>query len=233
MKPSFESSLVLAQEVRAFFRKGSHDVQNLFHVLNLWLETNREQDEGRARQLLEELRQEYAREIDRLQQSFDELLSLRTAPAIVTRIRIADVVASVVDEINTSSETSDILVEKSVDTEAFLQYSEIHVRSAVAAVVDNALRYRKPGQKLVIHLSVQATSDSVKISIQDNGIGVDTLRYRDELFAPFVRCTDQSEGQGISLHLVKTMIEQYGGEVELRSQPGEGTTVTLTLKDQS
>ena len=233
MKPSPDSPLFLAEEVRVFFRKGAHDVQNLFHLLNLWLSTDHEHDKAQAQRFLAELRQEYAQEIDRLQQSFDELMAVHTAAPATVQIRVADVVADILAELDDTFSTLNASVKKSLDVEAVLYYPEAQLRNAIIALLDNALRYRKPEQKLVIHLSVRAAEKNVVISIRDNGVGVDTLRYRDQLFAPFVRCTDRSEGQGISLHLVKTMVEQYGGEIELLSEPGEGTAVTLFLKDQS
>lgn len=233
MKYSPNSPLFLAEEMRVFFRKGAHDVQNLFHVLNLWLSTNQEHDKAQAQHLLEELRQKYAQEIERLQQSFDELMALRTAAPSVVQIRVADVVAGILATMEDTFSMLDASVEKSLDAEVVLYYPEAPLRNAIAALLDNAVRYRQPGQKLVIHLGVQATEANVAVSIRDNGMGVDTHHYHDQLFAPFIRCTDRSEGQGFSLHLIKTMVEQYGGEIKLLSKPGEGTTVTLFLKDQS
>ena len=233
MKSSSEKSpATLAEEVRVFFREGAHDIQNLFQVMNLWLRTAHEGDKDQAARSLKELREHYTAEIDRLRSSFDDFLSIRTAPVSATQINVSDVVATVLDELHPLLSKPGISIEKELSAEAVLFYPEPHLKSAVHALMDNALRYRKPDEALVIRLSAHRVGEDVTFSVRDNGIGIDMPRYHDQLFAPFTRYTDQSEGQGIRLHLVKMMVEKYGGEVTLTSQPGEGTTVTLYLANQ-
>jgi two-component system CheB/CheR fusion protein len=71
----------------------------------------------------------------------------------------------------------------------------------------------------------------VLIRIEDNGLGIDLQKYGNSLFEPFKRLTTQGEGSGLGLHLVKTMVEHNGGLIQVKSEPGIGTSFTLYLKE--
>ena len=231
MNANSEKSLAtLAEEVHTFFRKGAHDIQNLLQMVHLLLATDRESDREHTLGLLNELEEYYADKISRLRHSFEELRSIRTGYTPITEIDIPNLITVVLDEMSNVL-PKDILIDVSVDPRATLTYSEGHVRNALRALIDNAVRYK--GNELTISINVDSVGEDVRILVRDNGIGIDMSRYRDQLFQPFVRYTDQGEGQGISLHLIKTMAEQYGGHIEIASQLNEGTTVTLYLISQS
>ena len=228
MKHTSDSALALAEEVRVFLRKGAHDVQNLFHMINMWITTDYHTDEAQVRQLLDAMQQQYTQEIARLQQSFDEYLSIRADTADIAPVCVLMLTNQIVDEIRTQWPDLTIEVDCTADA-TVVHYPEKQLSGAIRALLDNAQRYRQPTRAPHIKVRVQLVGGSVAVSVQDNGIGIDTDHYGDQLFAPFVRCTHQSEGQGIRLHLIKVMVAQYGGDIRLESQPEVGTTATLSL----
>jgi signal transduction histidine kinase len=86
----------------------------------------------------------------------------------------------------------------------------------------NACHYTETGM-----VEVRLTRDGVEV--RDTGVGMDA----DELarvFEPFVRAGDQrKEGSGIGLSIVRRLSERYGWPVRLDSEPGRGTTATISL----
>lgn len=234
MQPSPQKSpFRLAEEVQVFFRKGAHDMQNVFQMMKLCLNTESISDKEQTISLLHELQMHYTDEISRLRQAFDELLSVQTNSVTATRFGVTDLVETVLAEMLLTEDHPTLRVEKEFDPTVQLVFAQEHLKNALRVLLDNGLRYRMTDRPLIIKLQVVASQNGAILSVADNGQGIDMTRYAEQVFAPFVRCTSQEEGQGISLHLVKMMVEKYGGQVSLDSEVGQGTTVSLSLVNQA
>jgi light-regulated signal transduction histidine kinase (bacteriophytochrome) len=72
--------------------------------------------------------------------------------------------------------------------------------------------------------------DSCKITIADNGIGMDG-QYINEIFLPFRRLHGRSEyeGAGMGLAICRRIVEKHGGNIRVESVPGKGSNFILTL----
>ena len=66
-----------------------------------------------------------------------------------------------------------------------------------------------------------------KVSISDNGIGIDMDLASSKIFQMYQRFNNTHPGQGFGLFLVKSQMEAMGGNVELESILGHGTTFNL------
>jgi signal transduction histidine kinase len=103
------------------------------------------------------------------------------------------------------------------------------VRSCIQNLVGNALKYGgAPGWVRV--LVGPHPRGGVAISVEDRGPGIDAADLR-HVFEPFYRgrlaTARRIPGNGLGLHIVKRCAERMGGQVDLRSAAGAGTTVTL------
>jgi len=79
----------------------------------------------------------------------------------------------------------------------------------------------------VIDIRSEAVDDLVRISIADNGCGIPSTEI-SRVFDPFVT-TKPDTGIGIGLSMVRRIVEMRGGRIDLRSEPGQGTTFILEL----
>lgn len=70
------------------------------------------------------------------------------------------------------------------------------------------------------------TTESVQIYVQDKGIGMDE-EIRKNLFSPFF--TTKEQGTGLGLPLVKKVVEDFNGTIEVESELNVGTTFILTF----
>lgn len=106
----------------------------------------------------------------------------------------------------------------------------VQLGQAVDNLLSNAVKYSRPGGVV----EVQLTSDrqSVTLTVRDHGIGVgaDDL---PKLFTPYFRARTAldsgTEGTGIGLLVTRRIAHAHGGELEVESAEGEGTTVILTV----
>ena len=71
---------------------------------------------------------------------------------------------------------------------------------------------------------------TVRLSVQDNGIGFDE-KYLDRIFTIFQRLHGrvEYEGTGVGLAVCRKIVERHGGTITARSAPGEGATFIVTL----
>ncbi|MGH1489404.1 MAG: ATP-binding protein [Acidimicrobiales bacterium] len=109
---------------------------------------------------------------------------------------------------------------------------------AITAATVNALRHTPADAGLVVGASLGGgrdgglDGDMVQINVSDQGPGIPKPQ-REHLFDRFYRGDagrDSAKGgRGLGLSIAKTVLEAHGGTIAVRSNPGEGTTILLTL----
>jgi signal transduction histidine kinase len=108
-------------------------------------------------------------------------------------------------------------------------YARASLRTIVLNLLSNALKYADPSRPARVHLSVWVQEDRPVLLVEDNGLGFDVQRHRDELFHLFRRFHDHTEGTGVGLYLINRIVQSNGGRVEVESEIGEGTTFRVFL----
>jgi signal transduction histidine kinase len=103
---------------------------------------------------------------------------------------------------------------------------------AVANLVDNALKFCRPGDRIT--LAACRRGDRVEVSVADTGPGIpaaDVPRLFDRFYQSreSVAPATGEGGKGLGLAIVRRIAQLHGGDASVASAPGTGTTVTLTL----
>lgn len=104
------------------------------------------------------------------------------------------------------------------------------LRQVLVKLIDNALRYSGPEQTVV--LRVLRSGNSVIIQVCDRGIGIplaDQPRIFDRCYRVDMTRNRTTGGTGLGLSLVKTLVDDMGGQVSVASEPGRGSTFTVSL----
>ena len=99
------------------------------------------------------------------------------------------------------------------------------LRSAIAHLVQNALDASSAGDPVVVR--AHRSGSRFLVEIVDHGAGMDEAFIRNELFVPF-RST-KSSGYGIGAFQTRELIRTAGGDLEVASRPGAGTTMRVIL----
>ena len=91
-------------------------------------------------------------------------------------------------------------------------------------LIGNAIKYRAE-KTPIIRITGQVNDIESVISVQDNGIGFDTI-HAERIFSVFKRlhASDQYPGTGIGLAVCRRIIQRHGGRIWAESEPGEGST---------
>jgi signal transduction histidine kinase len=111
-----------------------------------------------------------------------------------------------------------------VPESVWVTFSEKNLRSVVYNLFSNALKYRHPDRVPQIDINCQPQGDYLVLAVQDNGLGLDLTKGNEKLFGMFQRLHTHVEGTGIGLYMVKKILENAGGRIEVQSQLDQGTT---------
>jgi signal transduction histidine kinase len=112
-------------------------------------------------------------------------------------------------------------------------YSDpIRVKTIVANIFSNAIKYQDlQKQNPFIKIAAHVTEEFCDLSIEDNGIGIEP-EFQDKIFDLFFRATDQSQGTGLGLFIVKDTVERLRGSIKVKSRFGKGTTFFVRIPNQ-
>ena len=97
-------------------------------------------------------------------------------------------------------------------------------------LIDNAVKYTRLREEARIEISAAPVSGGVLYQIADNGVGFD-MAYKSKLFGVFQRLqrSEDFEGTGIGLALIKRIVERHGGSVDAVGTIDEGASFTFSL----
>jgi PAS domain S-box-containing protein len=100
-------------------------------------------------------------------------------------------------------------------------------------LISNAIKYRKLDHAAAeIKIRVNVDHMRAEISFIDNGIGIDESNLA-KIFEMFYRATEQSDGSGIGLYIVRNAVDKLGGQINVASRLGQGTRFTIILPNRS
>jgi PAS domain S-box-containing protein len=146
----------------------------------------------------------------------------------VWAIAPAEVLEEVIQDLQPQIQETGAQVETQLDCQAVL-FSRKNLKSVLYNLLSNALKYRSPDRAPRVKISCQQDEGYQVLTVQDNGLGMD-MRQEDKIFALFKRLHAHVDGTGIGLYIVKKMVENAGGKIQVESQVGVGSTFRVYFK---
>lgn len=109
--------------------------------------------------------------------------------------------------------------------------SESELHSAIANLVTNAIRYTPAGGSVKVLWSIRPDGTG-ELDVRDTGIGIapeHVLRLTERFYRVDGSRSRDTGGTGLGLSIVKHVVQRHGGELEIRSEPGSGSSFKLLL----
>ena len=113
-----------------------------------------------------------------------------------------------------------------------LKSNKSYIESILLNLLSNSLKYKSDNRILKINIIAEQINDTVTLTFEDNGIGIDLKRNRDKIFGLYQRFHNHPDSKGLGLYLVKSQVEALGGTITVDSEIDKGTTFTLTFKNK-
>ncbi|HET6245956.1 MAG TPA: ATP-binding protein [Bacteroidia bacterium] len=128
-----------------------------------------------------------------------------------------------------NAKNKDIKIENLIQNEIFIVADTNMLKSIVQNLVNNSIKFTQKGGRILITAHLKGSMAEVHIT--DNGVGM-SIEVKDKLFEKesiSETGTENEEGTGMGLKLVKYFVSQNGGEIYIESEEHKGTTVIFTL----
>lgn len=107
---------------------------------------------------------------------------------------------------------------------------EEKIKLVVDNLIDNAIKYTRPGGTVTI--SLKSDKKEIGFQIQDTGAGIPE-QQKERVFGKFFRGSNvlrmETEGTGLGLFIAKNIVESHGGRISFESEEKKGTTFYFTI----
>ena len=168
---------------------------------------------------------------ERLSRMVRTLLDMSELKAVPRndRIQLAPMIEEVLADLSPLAEKSGVTLSQSGE-DLWITGSDVLVYRAIFNLVENAVKYNRPGGS--VSAAVSRRGEEAMIEIKDTGCGIPE-DFRESVFQPFFR-VDKSRsrekgGVGLGLSLVWEIAHLHGGDVRVRESGKTGTVIELTL----
>jgi signal transduction histidine kinase len=209
----------------------AHDLKNSLTKLKLALSLVEDEEIPPAINAYIQIMHRAAERLESITLSLNKVIQLGTSsPDVVKKISPAIIFNEVQDEFAESLNKTGATIEKDFAIETF-SYIEVYLKSIFSNLLNNSIKYSSPSRPLRLSVSARWQDGKAVFTFSDNGQGIDLNVYGAKLFHPFTRFSNNSEGSGIGLYLIKNIIERNGGKIEVTSTPGQGTAFRFFLEE--
>jgi two-component system, OmpR family, sensor kinase len=174
-------------------------------------------------------------EIDRMTRIVDELLFLSRADMGEVKmehlpVQLQELLEDIHRQASLLGQEREIQVVPGKMTPAVVLGDELRLRELFLNLVDNAVKYSRPGGKVEIALTTE--SGHAEVSITDEGIGIsreDQTKIFDRFYRTDEARTHTKKGTGLGLSICAWIVESHHGRIEVQSEVGHGSTFTVRL----
>src|SRR5437588_11952169 len=145
-------------------------------------------------------------------------------------VRVASLAEAGARRVQALAGQTKISIEVDIDERAVVIGDPALLEQAVLALLDNAIKYNRPGGRVMVRTAVK--DEQALLEVSDSGIGI-AAEHLPHLGERFYRVdkvrSREAGGTGLGLSIVQSIAVAHGGRLALSSVPEQGTTVTLTL----
>lgn len=167
----------------------------------------------------------------KLEQTIFDLLKVSRIERNLTDKKEDLLLKEIIDEIlaeNINSIEKDyIKIVQDLEEMPVIYFSRINMKSVLANLLTNAIKYHSKDRPPKIEIKSYLSGAYVCLSVADNGVGVDLEIHKEKIFGMFNRFHNHVEGSGVGLYIVKKLVDENGGKLEIESVVNQGTRIKV------
>jgi PAS domain S-box-containing protein len=174
--------------------------------------------------------------IDSLNTTFNELvesIQVRQDMEVATEpIQLKEYLQRTLDGLEMEINKAEAEIIVNFDDAPMINYPPKYLNSIFHNLVSNALKYRSPDRKPRIEIITRKNPQSVLLMVRDNGLGIDLLKHKDNVFKIGKVFHKHPNAKGLGLYMTKTQIDAMGGKIWVESTPDQGATFFIVFNNQ-
>jgi signal transduction histidine kinase/CheY-like chemotaxis protein len=171
--------------------------------------------------------------IERFKKVINELTDVAKAQSEVMSdielISIENMTDAVKEDIGDLIEKNNASFEEDFSEVSEVKFSKKNFRSILYNLISNAVKYCSPKRKPVVKIKTKKVTNGILLTVEDNGLGIKE-EDKEKVFSMFKRLHTHVEGTGIGMSLVKRIVDNVGGKIEIESAIDQGTKFKVFLK---
>jgi signal transduction histidine kinase len=156
---------------------------------------------------------------------------------VIRRIELGPIASEVVQFFEAKADAQGVVVESRVNGEPAVLGDADRIRQILVNLIANSLKFTPSGGRVWVEAQQikEGSQRWLEVAVGDTGRGMDEAD-QTRLFKPFSQGQNVTEGvigskgTGLGLYIVKSIVDQHGGKVDVRSIPGQGTKISFSLK---
>ncbi|AHM58714.1 sensory box histidine kinase [Flammeovirgaceae bacterium 311] len=158
-------------------------------------------------------------EVTKVQKDLDKKNEAVSVKAVLEDVKeeIAEMITRLQVDIRESLEIEKIVIARA------------NLKSILYNLLSNAIKYHSPNRQPIIKIRTMVVGSSIVLSIKDNGLGL-TKTQQARLFSMFKRFHSHVEGTGVGLYIVKRIMDNLNGKIEVTSKLDVGTEFKLYFR---
>lgn len=146
--------------------------------------------------------------------------------------KLNDYVNKVIDLLELDIVEKNVIIKNNISDELTLYSNETYLESIILNLASNALKYSHPKRQPVITIDAKASHKGIKITLEDNGLGIDLEKHGHAIFGLYNTFHGNTNAEGIGLYITKNQIEALGGQITVESTIGQGSKFIITIADK-
>ncbi len=202
-----------------------HDIRNDLQVISSYGELLKSRVEDEEREYVDRILTNAETAVELTRTARDLSGTMLQTETNVKPVSIRPVLQGEVDEIRTTYTDAVVTVTGEIPTVTVV--ADEMLSSVFRNIIKNAIQHNN-SEVPTVDISVATRDGRVHVNVADNGPGVPD-KQKEVIFGKGEKGLE-SEGTGIGLYLVNTLIDRYGGDVQVHDNEPEGTVVTVTLE---
>jgi signal transduction histidine kinase/DNA-binding NarL/FixJ family response regulator len=216
-------------ELERFVYHASHDLKSPLKSIQGLVEAARESQDLEESLGFLDMFEHCANKLELLVNDLLLLARMNKIEENISDFKIEEELDSILGLLQHSDSFKNVRIDRSIVQKRALYSDTVRLRIILNNLISNSIKYRKPEPSdTLIRISFVVEQDKTLIEISDNGQGIEE-RHLPRIFDMFYRASKHHDGSGLGLYIVKSMMDQMGGKINVQSSPNVGTTFFLEL----
>jgi len=234
---------ILADKLSQVDKLKSQFVANVSHDLRTPITSIKGYVDNLLDGIYGELTEKQTRNLKRVQNKCDELISLVNDLLDLSRIEsgtitlqakdifLRELIEEIITSIKPQTEENNISISFACESGLMVSADPNRLKQILTNLLDNAVKFTEDGG--AVNVDVIDKNDEVEISVNDTGIGIpesEKQKIFDRFYQSTLTTKRITKGTGLGLAIAKNLVEMYGGQLKVESELGKGSRFYFTLK---